>query len=185
MLVTNRFIRSHSFALLLSVSLASCSQASPRYDYDSMTDAEKVQLSLAASCANLTSDEDIQNCREQFPPPPARPLQDNASPSEPENTDYLTGKLLAQNGDCVESAPHLEKAAYGGHVEAQALLGQIYYQGCAPQDLVLGYAWVAVAASRGHQSSIDVSPYLFRRMTGAEREAANALILQFEDKIDP
>ena len=76
--------------------------------------------------------------------------QPSQTPFDPDKDFRKAGELRAT--DMAESMRYLSRAAEGGHLEAQAILGLAHAQGLGgvAQDLALSKKWLRAAAKAGH-----------------------------------
>lgn len=87
---------------------------------------------------------------------------------------FLLGWVLLQQdalsqADRAQVAELLQAAAQVGYPPAMANLGLMYVEGRAlPQDYVLGYMWLVLAASAGQEEAAALTAELARRMTQAQ-----------------
>lgn len=86
------------------------------------------------------------------------------------------GLLLFQNGDRVNGLKWLRRAAEQGEPRAMLVYGTALYNGDgAPQDKLLGYAFISRAAGQGLAPAKDTLAQLDQLMAAPDREKALAL----------
>lgn len=100
-------------------------------------------------------------------------LRQGAERGDPLAQFLLGWVLLKQDAlsqaDRAQVAELLQAAAQVGYPPAMANLGLMYVEGRAlPQDYVLGYMWLVLAASAGQEEAAALTAELSRRMTQAQ-----------------
>ena len=77
---------------------------------------------------------------------------------------YVNGEVVT--GSYVEAGKYFEKAARLGNVQSQFNFGVLYAKGLGyPQSNENGYAWIKLAADKGHPNAVEFAQDLEGKMT--------------------
>jgi len=83
--------------------------------------------------------------------------------------------------DATASLEEFMQAAARGNAQAQYAVGQMYLYGNGiPRDVVMGYAFTALAAKRRHPLAMKLAPQLRASLTPAQLRDAEASIAAFK-----
>lgn len=86
--------------------------------------------------------------------------------------------------DLKQAAIWYRKAAEQGEVAAQYNLAIMYDMGeGVPKDIVQAYAWIATAEMFGYQGARESSRDFYQRMTPAQQDKGEALVMEIVNRI--
>lgn len=97
--------------------------------------------------------------------------------------DYLPAEFIyALELNNEESCDHLLKAAKGGHVESQVLIGLYYiYGNKVEEDMVKGINWLCIAASQEYYVAISILKSLKSMINLGDSDFLNNFNFDFND----
>jgi len=133
-----------------------------------------------------TADAGGQETQQQGPaadadtPSEARPAPSSLQAIDPTSAQgdrLISGVEAYQAGDYESAYRTWLPLAQIGYARAQLHLGGLFFEGRGvPQDDVLAFAWLTLAADNGSTNARDLLTRLRERMTAEQRAAAEALI---------
>lgn len=101
------------------------------------------------------------------------------------NLNNLTSHF-GQNREYSNTISSIEKTANSGNPAAQYELGRLYIEGrTVPQDFVMAYKWINLAASQNWSDSRKLRDQLIKKMTPSQINEAQSLSINRANNVEP
>jgi TPR repeat protein len=96
------------------------------------------------------------------------------------SADFDVGLWFYENGDLQTAYKEFKRAAEFGHKQAQFNLGAMYVRGeYVPQDMVTGYAWLALSQSEQEEDDNALHWRLYERFDAGQQAQADVRYTEF------